>query len=166
VRRRPLVNAKPFAIAVDVRASDTPPVSEENIDVVRRWVELFNTRDIAAMLRLSDPSIEFHSVFAAVGGAIYRGHDQMRRWHRDLQETWGEEIRLEPEAYFDLGEDTLTFYMYYARGQHSGAEVAMPAASVVRVRDGLITYVKAYSQRAEALSDLGLTEDELDPVAP
>ena len=148
------------------RLRDNRPVSERNVDVVRRWVEVFNTRDIEAMLGLCHPDVEFHSVFAAVGGAIYRGHDEMRIWHRDLEETWGQDIRLEPEAYFDLVDDTLTFYLYHARGHQSGAEVAMPAASVVSSRNGLITYVKAYSDRADALSDLGLIEDQLEPVAP
>ena len=61
-------------------------------------------------------------MFAAVGGGVYYGHDGMRRWHRDLQEAWGEQIRLQPEAYFDLGEYMLTFFVYHGRGEHSGAE--------------------------------------------
>lgn len=137
---------------------------ERNLELLRRWIEAFNARDIEAMLALCDPSIEFHSVFAAVGGASYRGHDELRRWHRELQEAWGGEIRLEPEVFFDLGERILSFYVYRARGLHSGAEVAMPAASVVSFRDGLLTYVKAYFHRADALNDLGLTEDELQPI--
>jgi hypothetical protein len=104
-------------------------------------------------------------VFAAVG-AVYHGHDGMRRWHRDLQEAWGEEIRLEPEAHFDLGEQALSFYVYHARGHHSGAGVATPATSVARWRDGLATYIKVYLDRAEALRDLGVSEDELEPLEP
>src|ERR1700730_2785481 len=101
-------------------------MSERNIELLRRWVDVFNTRDIEALTRLCVSDVELHSAFAAVGGAVYHGHDGMRRWHRDLEEAWGEEIRLESEAYFDLGEQTLHFYVYYGRGKHSGAEVAMP----------------------------------------
>jgi predicted aspartyl protease len=46
-------------------------------------------------------------------------------------------------AYFDLGEHTLTFNVVHARGRQRGAEVALPAAQLVRWRDGLIVYVKA-----------------------
>jgi ketosteroid isomerase-like protein len=141
-------------------------MSKRNIELMRRWVEVFNTRDIEALIRLSAPDVELHSAFAAVGGAVYHGHDGMRRWHQDLAEAWGEEIRLEYQAYFDLGEHTLGFYVYHGRGKHSRAEVAMPAAAVVRWRDDLATFVKVYLDRADALRDLGVTEDELQPIAP
>jgi hypothetical protein len=140
--------------------------SERNVELLRRWIEVFNAREIEALIALCDPRIELHSAFAAVGGAIYHGHDGMRTWHRDLEEAWGEEIRLEPEAYFDLGEHTLSFYVYHGRGEHSGAKVAMPATSVTRWRDGLMTYVKVYLHRADALSDLGVNGDELEPIKP
>jgi ketosteroid isomerase-like protein len=140
-------------------------LSDRNVELTRRWQAVFNTRDIEALIALCDPAVELHSVFAAIG-AVYHGHDGMRRWHRDLQEAWGEEIRVEPEAHFDLGEQTLQFYVYHARGHHSGAEVATPATSVVRWRDGLATYIKVYLDRAEALRDLGVSKDELEPIDP
>jgi ketosteroid isomerase-like protein len=133
---------------------------------MRRWVEAFNARDIEALIALCDPDIEFHSAFAAVGGAIYHGHDGLRKWHRDLQDVWGPAIHTEPEAFFDLSGRMLTFYIYRARGQHSGAEVARPAAAVSTWRDGLMTYLKVYLDKAEALNDLGMSEDELEPIAP
>ena len=141
-------------------------MSERNVDLLRRWIEAFNSRDIEAVIALCDPAIELRSVFAAVGGGVYHGHDGMRKWHRDLQEAWGEQIRLQPEAYFDLGEYMLTFFVYHGRGEHSGAEVATPAASVAQSRDGLVTHLTAYLDRAHALRDLGVTEDELEPIAP
>ena len=141
-------------------------MSERNVELLRRWIEVFNERDIETLIGMCDPAIELRSVFAAVGGGVYYGHDGMRRWHRDLQEAWGEQIRLQPEAYFDLGEHTLTFFAYHARGEHSGAEVATPATSVGRWRDGLLTHWTAYLDRAHALRDLGVTEDELEPIAP
>ena len=141
-------------------------MSERNVELNRRWIKAFNQRDIETLIGMCDPAIEFRSVFAAVGGGVYYGHDGMRRWHRDLQEEWGEQIRLQPEAYFDLGEHTLTFFAYHARGEHSGAEVATPATSVGRWRDGLLTQLTVYLDRANALRDLGVIEDELEPIAP
>jgi ketosteroid isomerase-like protein len=137
--------------------------SERNVELHRRFVEAFNMRDLEAMIAYCDPSIEFHSTFAAVGGAVYHGHDGMRSWHRDLAEAWGEGIRIEPEAYFDLGEDTLAFHILHGRGQHSGADVAVPGAGLLRWRDGLIVYLKAYTYREDVLSDLGVCEEELEP---
>ena len=141
-------------------------MSERNVELWRSWIADFNARDIEAIVRRCDPGIEFHSVFAAVGGASYRGHDGLRAWHQDLEEAWGEEIQLEIEAYFDLGETTLTFFIYHVRGKQSRAAVAMPATVITRWRDGLVTYMKVYVERADALKDLGVSEDELEEIAP
>ena len=139
-------------------------VSDENVERTRRVAEAFNARDIDAMLGYCDPSIEFHVTFEAVGG-VYHGHDGLRRWHRDLEEAWGE-IRLEPEAFFDLGEQTMAFSVMRARGRQSGAEVVMPAAQVARWRDGRCVYFKAYADRHDALRELGVSEVELEAIAP
>jgi SnoaL-like domain len=141
-------------------------MSERNVALTRGYIEAFNARDIVAVIALCDPSIELRSVFATAFGGVYHGHDGMRSWDRDLREAWGDEIRLEPEAYFDLGEQTLTFQVLHARGRHSGAEVTMPGAHVARWRDSLIVYLQSYAHREEALSDLGVSEGELEPIEP
>lgn len=141
-------------------------MSEQNVERDRRLVETFNTRDVEAFIALCDPDIEVHSVFAAVGGTTYHGHDGVRKWHRDLQETWGEEIRIESEAFFDLGEHTLGFQVIHGRGLQTGVEVAMPCAHVARWREGLCHYLKVYMHREDALEDMDVTEETLKPFAP
>jgi hypothetical protein len=115
---------------------------------------------------LCDQQVEFHSLFAAVGDTVHHGHDGIRTWHRDLEDAWGEAIRIESEAYFDVGEHTVAFNVLHGRGRQSGAEVAMPYAQVVQWHDGLMVHFKAYAHREDALGDLGVSEDELEPIAP
>jgi ketosteroid isomerase-like protein len=141
-------------------------MSQENVNLWREWLRLFNARDIETLIALCDPDIEFHSVFAAVGGAVYHGHDGLRKWHRDLEEAWGTNISLDVESHFDLGEHTLTFFTYHARGRHSGADVTTPATTFASWRAGLVTYVKVYLDRDGALRDLGVSEHELEPIDP
>src|SRR2546428_3746830 len=112
-------------------------MSGRNVELHRRHFEAFKARDIDAIIAGSDPGVELRSTFAAVGGAVYRGHDGLRQWLRDTTEVWGEEIRVEPEAYFDLGERTLAFNLLAGRGRQSGVEVAMPVAHLARWRNGL-----------------------------
>ena len=100
-------------------------MSEENVQLLRRWFEGFNARDVEAVIAVCDPSGVFISTFAVGGAAVYHGHDGVRRYFGDLAEAWGDEIRLEPEAYFDLGGHTLAFSVSRGRGRHSGADVAM-----------------------------------------
>jgi ketosteroid isomerase-like protein len=58
------------------------------LDLHRRAVEAFDTHDVEAFIALMDPSIEAHSVFAAVG-AVYHGHDGLRRF-LEMPGTHGE----------------------------------------------------------------------------
>jgi ketosteroid isomerase-like protein len=141
-------------------------MSERNVELNRRCIEAFNARDVEAWIACFDPSIEFHSVWAAVGGAVYHGHDGLRGSFQDFEDTWGNEVRVEPEAYFDLGEHTLGFYMLRGRGRHSGADVSMPMAHVIRWRDGLAVHAKSYISQEDALTDLGVSEDALKPIDP
>jgi ketosteroid isomerase-like protein len=141
-------------------------MSERNVDLIRGTVEAFNARDIDAFVAYFDLSAELQSAFAAVGGASYRGHDGLRTYFRDFEEVWGDEIRVEPEVYFDLGEQTLGFLVMRGRGRQSGAEVAMPIAAVLRWHDGLCVHFKSYAQREDALRDLGVSEDELERIEP
>ena len=136
------------------------------MELHRRVYWALNASDVDALVALCDPSIEVHSVFAAVGGAVYHGHDGVRKWERDLHESWGGEFRVEPEAFFDLDEHTLVFGVLRARGSQSGVEVAMPATGVATWRDGLCVSHKAYLDKEDALRDLGVSEEALEPIAP
>jgi ketosteroid isomerase-like protein len=139
-------------------------VSEKNVELQRRFTEAFNARDVEALIALSDPNVEVHSTFAELG-AIYHGHAGLRRWHRDFDDAW-EKVRVEPEAYFDLGDQTLVLSTWRGRGLHSGVDVALPAAQVGRWRDGLLIYIKGYAHREDAFEELGVSADALDPIAP
>jgi len=142
------------------------PVSEANVDLHRRSVDAFNTRDVQNFIAFCDPQIELHSAVTAPGGATYTGHDGVRQWHRDLADGWGDDLWIEPEAYFDLGDHTATFHVLHGRGHQSGAAVAMPAAHVCRWVDGLIVYFRGYSDRDEALKQLTESGKRLKRVVP
>src|ERR1700704_6841450 len=117
-------------------------MSERDVELHRRWFEAYNARDTEALIAYCDPDIVLHSVFAAAVGGVYHRHDGLRSWHRDMQDVWGNEIRFDPEAYYDLGEHTLVVGVMRGRGKHSGVEVAMPGAQVARWRRGLMVHAK------------------------
>ena len=141
-------------------------MSRENVELHRRAGEAFNTRDVERYIAYCDPEIELHSGVTVPGGAVYHGHEGVRKWHRDIEDAFGDEVRVEPEAYFDLGKYTISFHVLHGRGRQSGADVATPAAHVCRWRDGRMVYFKGYTHREDALTDLGVSEDVLEPIAP
>jgi ketosteroid isomerase-like protein len=141
-----------------------PP--RQNVDLHRRANDAFNSRDVEAYVALCDPEIELHSAVTVPGGAHYQGHDGVRRWHRDIAEAFGVDVRVEPEAYFEVGEYTISFHALQGRGQRSGASVETPAAHACRWRDCRIVYFKGYLHREDLLEDLGVSKDVLEPIAP
>jgi ketosteroid isomerase-like protein len=140
-------------------------MTESNIELMRRAAEAFNGLDVETFLAYCDPEIEFESAFAGVG-ATFRGHEGLRMWLREFAEVWGGGFRQDAEAYFDLGERTLAFTVLRGRGDRSEADVSMAIAAVFEWRDGLIVHWRGYPERADALRDLGVSADELQPIAP
>jgi ketosteroid isomerase-like protein len=141
-------------------------MSQGDVEVVRAFTEAFNAGDIDGVVACCDSNVEFHSTFAAVGGGVYHGHDGIRKWYRDLREIWGEELHSDLETLFEVGENMLVFTVLRGRGQQSGVVVELPAAIVVRLRDGLLVNLKGYSHREDALKDLNVAVDALEPIAP
>jgi ketosteroid isomerase-like protein len=138
-------------------------MSLHNIELHRRVVEAFNARDIEAFIGFADPGIELHSAFAAVGGAVYHGHDGLRQWHRDFEDAWAD-VHAKEETYFDRGDDVLAFYTLRGRGRRSGVEVEMANALVATWSNGTMTHFRVFAHREDALAELGLTEDQLEAI--
>ena len=141
-------------------------MSEQNIELHRRANEAFNTRDVEAYLAFCDPQIELHTAVTGPGPAVYHGHDGVRRWHTEIADAFGGEIRVEPEAFFDVGEHTISFHVLHGRGRQSGADVATPAAHLCRWREGRIVYFRGYLQREDAFMDLGVSIETVEEIAP
>ena len=141
-------------------------MSLENVELHRRASAAFNARDVDAYVALCDPRIELHSAVTVPGGGLYHGHHGVRTWHRDLEDAFGGEVRLETEAYFDVGDHTITFHALHAHGRLSGADVQTPAAHVCRWRDGLMVYFKGYLDRDGPFRDLGVSAEAVESLDP
>ncbi len=138
----------------------------ENVERHRRSVAAFNTRDPEAFVAFCDPQIELHSAVTVPGGAMYHGHPGVRKWHRDLAEVFGSDLWIEAEAYYDLGDQTISFHVLRGRGHQSGADVGMPAAHHCRWRDGLIVFFRGYSERENVWRELGIAVGAVEPLSP
>jgi ketosteroid isomerase-like protein len=137
-------------------------VSGHNVELHRRLNAAFVALDLATLLELCHPQIEFRTRFAPLGGVpVYRGPDGMRTFMREMEDVWGDTVRIEAEHYFDLGENTLAFYVLGGRAQHSQTDVTMQATVVATWRDGLCIQWKSYVDRNDALLELGVSEHEL-----
>jgi ketosteroid isomerase-like protein len=141
-------------------------VSTPNVDLHKRIYEALNSGDTDALLAILHPDVEIRSVFAAIGGAHYQGHEGARKWQADLRDAWGTEFNVDIDTCFDLDGTTLCLGLLHGRGGQSGATVTMPATGVARWRDGLCTSHRAFADRQDALNELGVSKESLESMAP
>ncbi len=135
-------------------------MSQENIEAYKRGVDAFNRGDLDAISDVLDPEVVMHlSLPAMFGGeaTVVRGHDEYRRFYRDLMQSFAE-FRIEISEIRDLGERLVTIGRIHARGKGSGAEVESPIAYVVELGNGKTIRLDDYFDPKEALEAAGLSE--------
>ena len=118
-------------------------------------VEAVARRDLDRLLELTDPEVEWHSVFAELGEAgTYRGHDGIRRYVSDLSDAW-EIMRADVDDGLSVGPVVLMVGQLHYRGRGSGVETRSPLGFVARFREGRIVYMRAFQDPEEALLSVG-----------
>ena len=131
---------------------------ESKIEIAERATEALRLRDLDALGRLLTPDCEIVPFRADVEQTIFRGPDALSTWFAAVDEAW-ESMTSETESIREGPDWVLGFVRLRARGRESGAELDVPAAGVYRFRDGLITAIRIYTNRADALADLGLAPE-------
>jgi ketosteroid isomerase-like protein len=126
----------------------------EALDLVRAAFERANANDPDGLAALCDESVEFHDVPEIPGSTTYRGHAGIRDWLGSVHDV-SDDIEFQIWELEEHGDAVLVETSAEMRGRASGADVGWRFWTVWRVRDGLITYHHGYSQREDALADLG-----------
>jgi ketosteroid isomerase-like protein len=132
-------------------------MSQQNIASMRAVVEAFNRRDVEGLTALLAKDVEIVPIRAALEGTVYRGPDAVAEWYAAVDESW-DELKVAIEEVRDGGERVLALGRIRGRGRDSGAAIDVEAASVGHFRDGLITRLHHYTDRAEAVGAAGLSQ--------
>ena len=135
-------------------------MSQENVDAFRRALESYNRRDTDAFLEAFEPVAEIHPLTLAMfgkEGTIYRGHEGIREFIRDVDEVLPG-IQVEPLEFRDLGDRIVANGRLHARGRTSGAEVDSPIAWLVEFKAGKIVRMRDFLDLQNALEAAGLSE--------
>jgi len=135
-------------------------MSQENVEVFKRFADANNRRDVEALLAELDADVEWQSaVLGSLGGeaTVHRGHDGVREMLRDLYEAFSE-FRVEFSEIRDLGDRVVAIGRWITRGEESGVEVTPPLASVVDFKNGKAIRVRSYLDPEEALVDAAMRD--------
>jgi ketosteroid isomerase-like protein len=139
-------------------------VTSANLDLVRSICDAWARGDWSSV-EWADPGIEFVAADGLVS-RTWKGLRGMSEGWRDFLTAW-KEIRFEPEDYRELdGGRVLVLNHFSGRGRTSGLDVGrvgVDAACVFHIRDGKVTRLAAYMDRALALAELGQPAGDLPP---
>jgi ketosteroid isomerase-like protein len=133
-------------------------MSRENVEVVRRWFEAYNRRDIEALLEVSDPDIEFRSIFAGIeSGGAFRGETGVYEYFRAIEDAY-ETFQVPPDELLDAGAAVLVSAFAIWTGRGSGASDRTPIFVAVWLRKAKVMRIETFTDRSEGLGAVGLSE--------
>jgi ketosteroid isomerase-like protein len=135
-------------------------MSQENVEIVRRCVELFNRRDVAQAIELLDPDIELDLSRNVFNPDIYRGHAGIERWRSVVEDVW-DDFHGVAEELIDAGDKVVAAVTMRGKGKESGVDVKMQVFQVWTLRDSkVVRLVGGYRDRSEALEAAGVRRGE------
>jgi ketosteroid isomerase-like protein len=130
---------------------------QENVEIMRAWIDAFNRGGIEETMRYLDPEIEWTTASAYLKAGTYHGHDGVRQWMRGAFADW-ENLRVEPERFIDVAEQVVIPLQVTAHGKQTGAPAVFSFTTLAELQGGMIVRIRNYTNQAEALEAAGLAE--------
>jgi ketosteroid isomerase-like protein len=128
-------------------------MSQENVENVRRAFEAWLRGDSEEALAGLDPDI----VYKPAQEEVVQGLDAVRASWERWQASWQEqEVTLEETI--DAGDHVIQAILFRGRGRGRGIEVEGRFFQVLTIKDGKAVRWEEFSDRAEALEAVDLSE--------
>ena len=133
-------------------------MSSDSVETLRALYEAFNRQDLEDAIGYMHPEIE---IYPAVGGElhfprVYRGHDGYRQWWEQAHEGFNVTVKI-VEVLEAAGDRVLQVELWCPRGRE-GIDTELEVSDLYAFRDGLVSRVDGFRDRAEALEAAGLSE--------
>jgi ketosteroid isomerase-like protein len=133
-------------------------MSKANVEVVRRWVDAYNRRDLDGLIALCDSEIEIRSYFVTIE-RVFRGHEGIHEYFKGLDEAYAH-FQLVPIEFIDAGAAVVFAGHVDWRGKESGAGGTTQIVPALWLRAGKVFRTETFTDRMQALEAVGLTEQE------
>ena len=131
-------------------------MSEENVEVVRRSIEVWNARDMDAWSEILAPNVTWRVMPDWPEQGPFIGRDAVFLQARQLRESWDSDAVVPVSDYIDAGDQVVLRFIW--RGVGRGPESNMEMTCIYTVREDTITAFEYFWDHAEALKAVGLTE--------
>lgn len=131
-------------------------MSRENVDALRQGFDAMNSGNIEDILAFVHPDFEAEvPPELSAEPDTYRGREGVRRYFQSFEDVM-DEIRFQPERFWDLGDAVVVTVRVTAKGKETGIRVEQQVAQVWTIRDGKAIRVRTYPTQSEALDAVGL----------
>src|SRR5262245_32013871 len=127
-----------------------PVEQESNIPVVRAFYEALDRGDVARILSLMDPQIEWVVPTSLPYGGVFRGHEGFREFLAKLIQQ-PLEFRRGLREYLDAGDRIVVPLRFFARRKGSQQEFEVSEVHIWTVLRGKIAAFEAYLDTAMVL---------------
>ena len=131
-------------------------MSQENVEVVRRSYEMFNSGDFEGWLATLSPDVELDERYLAPDAAVYNGHAGIRTWWNMISEAGS--ARFEVLRWLDGGDAVATEVIVHVHGAESGVDVTARLGHALRIRDQKVVYIASFATVEQATEAVGLSE--------
>ena len=132
-------------------------MSQENVEVVRRFYRAWAQAELPGPAELMDPEIEYVNPAGAVEPGTRRGRAAFSAAVENWFEGW-EVWDMEPEQYTPVRDQVVVVVRYRARGRGSGVEVEGRESALWTLREGKVWRYAWFHEPGEALEAAGLRE--------
>jgi ketosteroid isomerase-like protein len=132
-------------------------MSQENVDLVKRFVDAFNERELETFAAMTTPDFEWTTSMMAIEGEVFWGREGIDTYFKRMREVW-DDFQGIAHDYRDLGDRVLWLGRLEGRGRGSGVPVSTSLDIVFDIRGGKISRMHSYLDHDEALQEFGLTE--------
>jgi ketosteroid isomerase-like protein len=127
---------------------------QTSVHVVHDIIESLNRGDVDGMLARMHPDFEWRPLPASpVGGGVYRGHEQVRRYVEDWLGIF-DDLRLELEEPAEVGDHVIAVVHGHGRGRASGLALDNRFCQLWTIRGGEAAAMEEYASRALAIAEL------------
>jgi ketosteroid isomerase-like protein len=134
-------------------------MSQENVELVRRFEESWAKSDLDAALECVHAEMEFDwSNSMGPFAGTYRGRDGLARFWNEMLDAW-EHFSPQAVEIIDIGPNGLiTLDIVRGRGKGSGVDTEAQGAMLWTFRGRKIVRAKMFQTKEEALEAAGLEE--------
>jgi ketosteroid isomerase-like protein len=125
-----------------------------HVTLVRSAIEAYNRRDVAELCELMTEDVELRPPVSALSGRAYLGHAGIKRWLRDVDESFAS-AEIVPLELHDLGDRVLALTEFNVESHAGRVPLGSELGLVCDIADGRIATWLGFFNHADARETAG-----------